>query len=118
MKNRIGLRGALVGALLVSNAAWGVAVLGLESETADYAQNECKAATVALATVLAMGKSKPRAEIVAAVRASGAPIDFEDAEFVRVGNLFLHFQGERLLSVDRMFGPQICTPTSSPVSRA
>lgn len=114
MKNRIGVRGALVGALIVSNIAWGVAVLGWKSQTVEYAQNECDAATVALATVFAMGKSRPRAEIVAAVRASGAPIDFEDAEFVRVGNLFLQFQGERLISLDRMFGPQVCASLSNP----
>jgi hypothetical protein len=65
-------------------------------------------AGVALHAVLAMAKTRPRAEIVAAVRSSGARVYREDPDLVLVGNLALWFRGEELVSVDRMFGPQEC----------
>jgi hypothetical protein len=112
MNKRIGLLGAMVGVLLLSNAVWATVVLEGRSSANDYAQAECEAAGVALHTVLAMAKTRPRAEIVAAVRSSGARVYREDPDLVLVGNLALWFRGEELISVDRMFGPQECVVSS------
>jgi hypothetical protein len=108
MKKRIGLLGALLGVLLLSNAIWAALLIENRSSTGEYAQAECEAAGVALHTLLAMAKTRPRAEIVAAVRSSGARVYRNDPDLVIVGNLMLWFKGENLVSVDRMFGPQEC----------
>jgi hypothetical protein len=112
MKKRIGLLGALLGVLLLSNAVWAAFFFENRSYTDEYAQAECEAAGVALHTVLAMAKTRPRAEIVAAVRSSGARVYRDDPDLVIVGNLMLWFKGDNLLSVDRMFGPQECLVSS------
>jgi hypothetical protein len=108
MKKAHRTAGALLGGLLLTNAVWGAIVLERRGSANEYAQAECEAAGIALHAVLAMAKSRPRAEIVAAMRSSGARVYREDPDLVLVGNLALWFRGQELVSVDRMFGPQEC----------
>lgn len=107
MNRRIGLLGALVGVLCLSNAGWCAFVLDRRSIT-DYAEQECEAAGVALHAILALSKTRQRAEIVTAVRSSGARVYRDDPDLLLVGNLALWFRGEELVSADRLFGPQEC----------
>jgi hypothetical protein len=107
MKKHVGLRGALLGVLLLFNAVWALVFFKQRSASSEYAA-ECEAASVALHTVQAMAKTRLRAEIVAAVRSSGARVYRDDPDLVMVGNLILWFKGEELLSVSRTFGPQEC----------
>lgn len=112
MKKHVSLLGALSGVLLLSNAVWAAVFFQNRSSSSDYAQAECEAAGVALHTVKAMAKTRTRAEIVAAVRSSGARVYRDDPDLVIVGNLMLWFKGGELRSVDRMFGPRECIVSS------